>query len=217
MTARARKNATRPPAVPSIFRTPRTTGAAAAMIWMMCRAEADANGPRPAALFLSGHPAPQGRPSTQDPHRRSHPGGRHGSPDGPGPIEIIKVLLTSTSWRPSTSAGHRHIIRRSRRNSAMKWKRWASPKNNIWPITAPKIRPEQLKRRPPVVTIMGHVDHGGPRCSTPSADQRDPAAKRAASRRHIGAYHVKTKRGEIVFLDTPGHRSVHRHACPRRW
>lgn len=35
----SKKNATRPPAVPSIFRTPRTTGAAAAMIWMMCRAE----------------------------------------------------------------------------------------------------------------------------------------------------------------------------------
>ena len=62
VTARARKNATRPPAVPSIFRTPRTTGAAAAMIWMMCRAEADADGPRPAALFL--RPPNPSRPSS---------------------------------------------------------------------------------------------------------------------------------------------------------
>ena len=62
VTARARKNATRPPAVPSIFRTPRTTGAAAAMIWMMCRAEADADGPRPAALFR--RPPSPSRPSS---------------------------------------------------------------------------------------------------------------------------------------------------------
>ena len=44
------------------FRTPRTTGAAAAMIWMMCRAEADADGPRPAALFR--RPPSPSRPSS---------------------------------------------------------------------------------------------------------------------------------------------------------
>ncbi|MDY3868855.1 MAG: translation initiation factor IF-2 N-terminal domain-containing protein, partial [Pyramidobacter sp.] len=122
--------------------------------------------------------------------------------------EAVKKLIAAGMMVPATAALNDDIIitLSDAFNTSIDWEEEEEKAEEPAPAaeTKPQLRGSHLKPRPPIVTVMGHVDHGKTSLLDAIRKTNITAHEAGGITQHIGASHIVYNGKEIVFLDTPG-------------